>query len=62
MGENAYTEQEKTKDPLLGAILGVQGISTPIIFGVLTTIVAFAAMFWVPGPMGKITCVIPVIV
>ena len=62
VGENAYTEQQRTKNPLRGAILGAQGISTPVVFGVLTTIVAFAPMFFVPGPMGRIARVIPLVV
>ena len=33
-----------------------------MIFGVLTTVAAFAPMFFVPGPMGKMVMVIPMIV
>ena len=62
VGENAYTEQQRTKKPLHGAILGAQGISTPVIFGVLTTIVAFSPMLFVPGPMGRVARVIPLVV
>lgn len=62
VGENACTEQARTGDPLRGAILGAQGIATPVIFGVLTTIAAFAPMLWVPGPMGRVARVIPVVV
>jgi multidrug efflux pump subunit AcrB len=62
VGENAHTEQEKTGDSLLGAIRGAQGISVPVIFGVLTTVAAFSPMFFVPGPMGKMVSVVPMIV
>ena len=62
VGENAYTEQERNDDPLRGAILGAQGVSTPVVFGVLTTIVAFAPMLFVPGPMGMVARVVPLVV
>jgi multidrug efflux pump subunit AcrB len=62
VGENAHTEQGRTGDSLLGAIRGAQGISIPVIFGVLTTVAAFAPMLWVPGPMGKMVMVIPLVV
>jgi multidrug efflux pump subunit AcrB len=62
VGENAHTEQERSGDAMLGAIRGAQGIAIPVIFGVLTTVAAFAPMFFVPGPMGKMVMVIPAIV
>jgi multidrug efflux pump subunit AcrB len=33
-----------------------------VIFGVLTTVAAFAPMLWVPGPMGKMVRVVPLVV
>jgi len=62
VGENAHTEQERCGDSMLGAIRGAQGIAIPVIFGVLTTVAAFAPMFFVPGPMGKMVSVVPMIV
>jgi multidrug efflux pump subunit AcrB len=62
VGENVHTEQERSGDRMLGTIRGVQGVSTPVVFGVLTTIVAFAPMLFVPGPMGRVARVIPVVV
>ncbi len=62
VGENAYTEQERSQNPLRGAIQGAQGVSTPVVFGVLTTIAAFAPMLFVPGPMGRVARVIPLVV
>ncbi|MHC4224472.1 MAG: efflux RND transporter permease subunit, partial [Planctomycetota bacterium] len=62
VGENAYTEQARSRDSLLGAIRGAQGIHVPVIFGVLTTVAAFAPMLVVPGPMGKMVRVIPLVV
>ena len=62
VGENIHAQQRKAKDPLKGAILGATGVSTPVIFGVLTTIAAFAPMLFVPGPMGRIARVLPLVV
>jgi len=62
VGENAHTEQVRTGDSLLGAIRGAQAIAVPVVFGVLTTVAAFAPMFWIPGPMGMMVRVIPMIV
>jgi multidrug efflux pump subunit AcrB len=62
VGENAHTEQERTGDNLGGAIRGAYGIATPVIFGVLTTVAAFAPMLFIPGPMGRMARVIPIVV
>ncbi len=62
VGENTYTEQARGGSRLAGAIRGVQGVATPVIFGVLTTIASFSPMLFVPGPMGRIARVIPLVV
>jgi multidrug efflux pump subunit AcrB len=62
VGENAHTQQLRGHDPLRGAILGAQGMATPVVFGVLTTVAAFAPMLFVPGPMGRVAKVIPLVV
>ncbi|MEE8129879.1 MAG: efflux RND transporter permease subunit, partial [Vicinamibacterales bacterium] len=62
VGENIHTHQEQHGDGLRGAIEGAQEISTPVIFAVLTTVAAFMPLMFVPGMMGKIFGVIPLIV
>jgi multidrug efflux pump subunit AcrB len=64
VGENVHTEQSSNpgESPLRGAVTGAAGVSTPVVFGVLTTVAAFAPMFFVPGPMGRVAAVIPAIV
>ena len=47
---------------MLGAIRGAQGIAIPVIFGVLTTVAAFAPMFFMSGDMGSFVYVIPLVV
>jgi len=58
VGENVHRHQENAEDPLEAAIVGTQEVSVPVIFGVLTTIVAFMPMIFAPGPMGQIFGVI----
>ncbi len=62
VGENAHTEQSRGAAPLAGAIAGAQGIAMPVVFGVLTTVVAFVPMLFVVGPSGRMVRVIPMIV
>jgi multidrug efflux pump subunit AcrB len=64
-GENIFTHQLATPDdPLGAAIRGTQEIATPVVFGVLTTIAAFAPFALIDGdakflavPMGGVMCV-----
>jgi multidrug efflux pump subunit AcrB len=62
VGENIHTHQQHHGQGLRGAIEGAWEMSTPIVFAVLTTVAAFMPMLFVPGSMGKIFKVIPVIV
>ena len=45
-----------------GSIEGAQEIAKPVIFALLTTVAAFLPLMFVPGMMGKIFRVIPLIV
>ena len=62
VGENIYRHQEEHGKGLRGSIDGAQEIATPVIFAVLTTVAAFMPLMFVPGMMGKIFRVIPLIV
>jgi multidrug efflux pump subunit AcrB len=62
VGENTHTYQERTGDKIRGAILGAQTLVVPVTFGVLTTIAAFVPMLFLPGPMGRMSRVVPIIV
>jgi len=62
VGENIYTRQARTADPLRAAIAGAQEVSLPVIFGVLTTVAAFTPLLTIPGAMGKLTASIPLVV
>jgi multidrug efflux pump subunit AcrB len=62
VGENTYTEQRSSPDKLTGAIRGAQGIAVPVVFGVLTTVAAFAPMLFIPGAMGRLVIGLPLVV
>ncbi|HED67138.1 MAG TPA: efflux RND transporter permease subunit, partial [Planctomycetes bacterium] len=62
VAENIHTEQESGHHGVIGAIRGVQGVSVPVIFAVLTSVVAFVPMVQLPGIMGKFFAVIPLTV
>ena len=63
-GENIFTHQLMTPDdPLGAAIRGTQEVATPVVFGVLTTIAAFAPFALIEGDakfmataMGGVMC------
>ena len=62
VGENIYRHQEKHGQGLRGAIEGAREIGKPVTFAVLTTVAAFMPLMFVPGMMGKIFRVIPLVV
>jgi multidrug efflux pump subunit AcrB len=62
VGENIYTRFQRGEVGFHGAVEGASEVSTPVIFAVLTTIAAFAPLLAVPGNMGKIMRVIPLVV
>ena len=62
VGESTHVEQSRTGDKLRGAILGAQTLVIPVAFGVLTTIAAFTPLAFLPGPMGQMSRVLPMIV
>ena len=62
VGENIFRHQEEHGDGLRGSIEGGQEISKPVIFAVLTTVAAFMPLLFVPGMMGKIFRLIPLVV
>ncbi len=62
VGENIYHHRRQGQAPLKASILGVQEVAMPVVFSVLTNMVAFLPMFFIPGVMGKIFKFIPVVV
>ena len=62
VGEAAFAQRGRFNDSLTSAIAGTREVITPVIFGVLTTVIAFAPLLFVPGSMGKFFRFIPLIV
>ncbi len=61
VGENIYEKREQGMPALEAAIAGAREIAGPITFAVLTNIVAFAPMLFVPGASGKLFMQIPAV-
>ena len=62
VGENIFRHQEEHGEGLRGSIEGAQEIAKPVIFAVLTTVAAFTPLLFVPGMMGKMFRLIPLVV
>ena len=52
VGERIYGHEQMGEDPMKAAIEGTWEVSTPVIFGVLTTIAAFLPLVLTDGRMG----------
>lgn len=61
-GENIYEYRQRGHSMVKAAILGVRNVAMPITYAILTNIVAFLPLYFVPGTMGKIWKAIPVVV
>ncbi len=62
VGESVYDHRSKGKSRLKAAIDGTLEVGVPVVFSVLTTIVAFIPLIFVTGVMGKFIRVIPIVV
>ena len=62
VGENVYFNRQQGMGWLQAAISGAGEISMPVIFSVLTNMVTFMPIFFVPGFMGKVFREIPLVV
>ncbi|QCF24639.1 efflux RND transporter permease subunit [Hydrocarboniclastica marina] len=61
-GENIYEYRQRGYSFAEAAVLGAREISVPIIFAVLTNIVAFMPLMFMPGGFGQLWAVIPAVV
>jgi multidrug efflux pump subunit AcrB len=62
VGENIYYRREQGSSPLQASIEGVREMSTVVTFAVLTNIIAFLPLLFVPGSMGKFFSILPAVV
>jgi len=61
-GENIYEYRQRGMGLMRAAVLGARHVAIPVSFSILTNIVAFLPLMVVPGIMGKIWRVIPLVV
>ncbi|MCG6982163.1 MAG: efflux RND transporter permease subunit [Deltaproteobacteria bacterium] len=62
VGENVYYHHQAGTPWFEAAVSGAREIMMPVTFSVLTNMVAFMPMFFVPGFMGKVFKQIPIVV
>jgi multidrug efflux pump subunit AcrB len=62
VGENVYYQHQTGVPWFEAAVRGAREIVMPVTFSVLTNMVAFMPMFFVPGFMGKVFKQIPIVV
>ncbi|MFB4202301.1 efflux RND transporter permease subunit [Arhodomonas sp. KWT2] len=61
-GENIYEYRQRGLGLLPSAVQGARDIAVPIVMSVLTNIVAFLPLAFIPGTFGQIWAVIPAVV
>jgi multidrug efflux pump subunit AcrB len=61
-GENVYQHMQRGESPLYSAINGTKEVAIPVIFGVLTTMVAFYPIATMTGGRGAFFKQIPIVV
>ncbi len=62
VGENIFEHRQRGMGLLEASIRGARGVAVPVTFSILTNMVAFAPLFFVPGIFGKIFRLIPLVV
>ena len=62
VGEHIFYQFETGKEGVQAAVDGTLNMAVPVIFAILTTMAAFTPLLFVPGPMGKVFGVLPLVV
>jgi len=62
VGENVYELRQQGRGHLTAAILGAREIAGPVTFSILTNIVAFVPLLFMPGTTGKFWWPLPAVV
>lgn len=62
VGENIYEYRQRGMNYMDAAIQGTKDVVMPVTFSILTNIVAFIPIMFLPGALGKIYYAIPVVV
>ena len=62
VGENVYERRQSGESAMTAAIRGTREISGPVVFSILTNIVAFVPLMFIPGETGQFWKPLPIIV
>jgi multidrug efflux pump subunit AcrB len=62
VGENVYERRQQGMSALRAAILGAKEIAGPVVFSILTNVVAFIPLLLMPGTTGKFWWPLPAVV
>jgi multidrug efflux pump subunit AcrB len=62
VGENVYEKRQSQHDYESAAIDGTREVAGPVVFSILTNIVAFVPLMFIPGETGKFWGPLPVVV
>ena len=62
VGENIYEHRQAGHPALESAIVGTREVAMPVVFSILTNVVAFVPLLYMPGTMGKMWAVLPLVV
>ncbi|HEA29042.1 MAG TPA: efflux RND transporter permease subunit [Leeuwenhoekiella sp.] len=62
VGENVFAYRQKGMNFMDAAIAGTKDVSKPVVFSVLTTIIAFIPLLFLPGETGKFWWPLPAVV
>ncbi|PRP66333.1 efflux RND transporter permease subunit [Nonlabens agnitus] len=62
VGENIYEKRQQGMSYMKAAVEGTKDVSKPVIFSILTTIIAFVPLLFIPGETGKFWWPLPAVV
>lgn len=62
VGENVYEYRQQGMGIIEAAIAGTKDVSKPVVFSILTTIIAFVPLLFMPGETGKFWWPLPAVV
>src|SRR6056297_935256 len=62
VGENVYEKRQTEDDHEVAAVEGTREVAAPVTFSILTNIVAFVPLMFIPGETGKFWAPLPVVV
>ncbi len=62
VGENVYELRQEGLSPIEAAIRGTREVGGPVVFSILTNVVAFIPLLFIPGETGKFWRPLPIVV